>query len=1454
MMYPPRPSPTPRPQRWALLRPAAGLLILGLLLPLTASRPAGPDHERAEEPAPGDLGVLFEPGGILQDRNGDGHIDYLDVRLVLGGGFDAAVKAAAAEIAARLGYETMSFDPGLAVAWDRRVRRWEQPVVLVGLADDHLPLPAAAAPLLAGLGPGQGVLLALAPDETFPRGGAIVTGRDETGLLTAAGYLAARFPSVWRLDGTAWSEVGERVGRLLAQQAVPAAGVRLEGLVVDAFRDGIVRARVGLDFVTAGALDSARTVLEKKVPTSGPGRTTRTTRTGAPDTTSTRSTRTSAADTTAAVAQNRRERILTITDLEFTDLHRLELHLTAPRSEGTVDLLPRRPWPARSLRPAPAGPSPDFSLARLFEVGGLLRDSDQDWIPDQTMATILSDGTPAPFDLIDLAARIGLETAGIRLPLVRVVGQDERPARSGFPILYGTGRMHADRLARDRGITDLPAEAGVGYLRFVPEGFDGRNGLLLGGTDGTGLAAVTGYAATRMPWLWEYGKGNWQLVEVEDEVRRFFQARSAAGQVSLGLEKLDTWLNRLEGDDLAAIEVEMAAEQTPEELDGLLEELVKKHFPQAQTAIEVHPTGFGVGRPVFKEEVDFPWEVDTVRQALRDEVLPRLTPKSRGRIEIRISESPEVREQLAGEIRSLLTTRGVPDGSFDIEVLCAYKQGYSWLHDRVLPHLRDREVGRIEITYHTLRDSEEVRWQTIASATRWLQELYPIDAVLARELDIPDSLVTFHPTYQADPVYRVKVFDPEGGVLLEDTFDPRYVVRPFFDRFPEYESIRVTTGWLRVQVGSVVLLDRRIVTDPESFWDHLQSETYGKVIDYVMDLQEGRPSSNNAPYFDELRVDLTLSEPDYRLGVDEEVISSLEALHEDIYFETLTLFNRIGARWDAGSMSYPGRILPYLHQGAGAPGRARISLTGKERARPELVLTTTARGGEPERQRYALSDPGVPDPVLRGLEVEAGAEGVRRLLFEVTATDTTDRYEEYRDRSSEAAIDRTFRSTTLLEGMVGRLTGLHRAGLFEQDLAFDRVESLRFRITLEDSLTWCRLADLPRSRHPRDTTRPVLLDRDFRNQGQQIVPWEEPLDPAEAEAILARLNTFPDVRVWWAARSFLGHDVWVADLHPRLEGRLVSQAKLNALRPTLYLTGRQHANEISSTSHLLRLAELLASDPEWNRYLQKVNVVIHPVTNPDGAWLVDELHPENPDFMLHAGYLGALGVDATSGSRDPDGRYAEARVRPAVQAMWLPDIMLDLHGYPSHEWVQYFAGYSAWVRGRSGGQRSWWSPRGWFLPGFSWVDDERYPEITRAQFAVLDSLAAAITGQPEVDAMNRRLYARYAKYGRQDVEDFREYFHEGILVYQSLRGRRVSGNDPGNPRITWFSATTETPDELARGEWLGLMGTAGLAHTSALVRYLYDGEFETERETEEYQGGVLRKVNRKRPVLPAEKK
>ena len=1387
----------------------------------------------ADSPHLDDLRTLLDTGVVIQDRNGDGVADFLHVRLLLPRASGEAEVTAAANVAARLGFETSATDLGLAETVDPGAT-YDEPVILVGaLAMEASGAASELQELREALAPGQGLLLHLPAGERFRTGGVGLLGYDATGLLAAAEYLSSRYPAVWDPEGAGWREVAETVEDFLADRDWSDADVSLNRIVVERGRPGVARARITVDLPATvdlqevvRAFEGPDTVLPGTTVDTGGGASTGDTVRGEPTP-------------------------LEPSSLEFRDLHRLDIRLTSATESRTLPLRPRELWDTREDPAFRVGPDAEFSLADLYRVGGLFRDTNQDLVPDESSAFLSLDGSGAAGAVVDLATRLGLETAGLRLPLARVDAQEDDPSALGFPVLVGTDHYQIRRLREQGDLPGTELAPEEGFVQFVEGGFGERNALAVGGADDEGLEAATRWLARRAPFLWRYGKGEYRLADAQRAVRRFLQAKSESGQVALALTKLESWLGRMEEDPPERIQVELATREAPEELEELVEAMVRRRFPGSQVAVRSWPTGFGVGDTIFAQEWNLPWEVDEAREILESEVYPRLRPGGGATVELRLSEPPEIRTALEEEIRESLRDRGIEDG--EVHVLSAYKQGYSWIHDALLPRLRDRGVAAIDLTYHTLEESDEIRWQTIAAETRWLQEVYPFDAVLARELGISDTAVVFHPTRRKDPIYTFEARDTAGAVVLRETFNPHYVVRPFFELFPEYEQVRVTTGWMTASQGADTLVDRRVVTDPERFWNRLQTETYSEIIEYIMDSQDGDPAQDNAPFFDEFRVDLRLSEPDYRIGIDEETISSLEALHEDIFFETHTLFSLLGARYQT-SLRYPGRVLPFVDpSGAGEPGWARLSLTGKSRGAPELVLRTWQEGNpEPLYRQYGLGELPTEVPKLTGVVVADGDQGLRRIQLKVTVPDSVDRYQEFKDRSSEARIDQQFLNVELLEGMIASLRQLHDGGVMEEVLSWDRVDELALDFRLEDDSTYQRTVVLPRSTRPGSTDNPRLRAPGWRYDGQRLAQWETPMPPEESDSILARLATFPGVTAYYLTDSYLGHRVWAADFLLPQEAEYVSQAKLNALKPTLFVSGREHANEVSSTNHILRLGELLVTDSAYRALLDRVNVVLHPVANPDGAALAYRRQLVNPDHMLHAARPGALGVDATAGGWSEDPVYPEARARPMIREAWLPDIYLNPHGYPSHEWVQYFAGYSAWVRGRQVGPRDWWVPRGWFIPGFRWVEDDEHPEYKEAQFAILDSMAAAMTADPEMDAVNRRLYARYKKYGEQDRDGFTEYHYKGMAVNMALRGRESIGTGVTSPRITYFGVTTEAPDETARGEWMQLMGTMGLAHTSAALRYLARGEYEVEREAQAFREGVVRKVYRLRPVLPPE--
>ena len=371
--------------------------------------------------------------------------------------------------------------------------------------------------------------------------------------------------------------------------------------------------------------------------------------------------------------------------------------------------------------------------------------------------------------------------------------------------------------------------------------------------------------------------------------------------------------------------------------------------------------------------------------------------------------------------------------------------------------------------------------------------------------------------------------------------------------------------------------------------------------------------------------------------------------------------------------------------------------------------------------------------------------------------------------------------------------------------------------------------------------------------------WDTPIPPPEAYEILAKMSSFPEATVYKVGESYLGKDVWAMDLMPPMAASHRSQMKLTTMKPTVVYSARQHANEVSSTSHVLKLAEKLLTDAAFKAKLQKVNVVIHPITNADGAQLAYDLYKITPNHMLHAGYLGSLGVDMTSAQWESDGIYPESRIRPDIWRTWLPDIFLNPHGYPSHEWVQLFSEYAGWVRNRATESRDWWGMRGWFIPGFGYLDDPKFPRHKSAAFEIRERITRNINAAPQVRELNARAYDRYRRYGfAHDTENFKMDMTNDVLIYTALKGSKASAQAGDflqrQPKITIWTGGTEAPDETAHGDWMKLVATAGLQWDTAILDYLVEGKHRVERKGETFFGGAAMSLDRPRPPKPDDQK
>src|ERR1700735_1863853 len=133
----------------------------------------------------------FAIGWLLVDTNGDGIVDFINGKIVVPADPTAAENAAAANLAARLGFGTTGLTPPTVVSADHD--SGGGPRIFIGRAAGTL----------------KGFDLAADEGGVFAVGENLaVTGADDAGLLAAADAYAARAPYQWRGAGKKMGDIG----------------------------------------------------------------------------------------------------------------------------------------------------------------------------------------------------------------------------------------------------------------------------------------------------------------------------------------------------------------------------------------------------------------------------------------------------------------------------------------------------------------------------------------------------------------------------------------------------------------------------------------------------------------------------------------------------------------------------------------------------------------------------------------------------------------------------------------------------------------------------------------------------------------------------------------------------------------------------------------------------------------------------------------------------------------------------------------------------------------------------------------------------------------------------------------------------------------------------------------------------------------------------------------------
>src|SRR5262249_42073179 len=150
------------------------------------------------------------------------------------------------------------------------------------------------------------------------------------------------------------------------------------------------------------------------------------------------------------------------------------------------------------------------------------------------------------------------------------------------------------------------------------------------------------------------------------------------------------------------------------------------------------------------------------------------------------------------------------------------------------------------------------------------------------------------------------------------------------------------------------------------------------------------------PFHRDLDVEVWMSEPDFRIGVDEEMVSSLESLHEDLYFVTLDFFDALGRTTTKRRLAAPGKIFPIIHPDRpGQAGKVHILYAGNASTKPKLEISYKEKGIEkPTKLTRDLGKIETTAPTAYRAIVRA--DGISEVDFHVEAKD---------DREASRAAD-----------------------------------------------------------------------------------------------------------------------------------------------------------------------------------------------------------------------------------------------------------------------------------------------------------------------------------------------------------------------------------------------------------------------------------------------------------------
>ncbi|MEG1957867.1 MAG: M14 family metallopeptidase [Lachnospiraceae bacterium] len=835
---------------------------------------------------------------------------------------------------------------------------------------------------------------------------------------------------------------------------------------------------------------------------------------------------------------------------------------------------------------------------------------------------------------------------------------------------------------------------------------------------------------------------------------------------------------------------------------------LKKYFPK----VEFH--NYKGMKKIYEKEYAIPWEVEVFKDQLEQAVYPNIQAGDTISVCGALSEDKAVRDALVKEVKQVFLEREVKVK--DVQILCAYKQGLSWIEEIVIPKLAGKLIGSIEIYFQPFLPEGVDSWGDEDGATpsydntkadnpdkwydlpiRFLQELYPVEDILAKQLHVDREHIRFAAYNGMDELtYEFRAFDRNNQEIFTANYLAAYSERPYLDAYPQLGKVHPNTGYIKVVKNGNTICNHHLETDIERIWNIYQEEILPDCKEFVEKKMNGKVHADKQPFFSQLRLEIVASEPNYRLESREDIISSLDALHEDLYFVGTDYFKNYGIQHMGEILDAPGLILPVIRAGIGKPV-CKVTLFDQEAEQPCLV------SGEHIVTSMAMRE-----------QIQVYIQKLSYHNHEMTA--------HIRVNSPCEKLVSSF--TELLNqnvlGISSQLAGVHRMELNTHALG-SKEGSYQALIK-----PW------------RETVKTLdIQEIDWKEY--EVIGYEQYLD------IIEQLKQVPGIQVYKIADSYAGRDIYAVELLPKVGGYL-SRTKRITRFPSEIINARHHANEVSSTNAAFMLLKTLLTKKEYAQVPNKLNLVIVPMENVDGAAIHYELQKENPHWKFHVARFNAIGKEFYHEHFKPDTIHSEAQGFTWLWKRCLPDVVVDNHGVPSHEWEQPFSGYT------SPSFKGFWLPRS-LLYGYFWtVTGEEYMGNYTVNKKMEEVIADAIGKNEDIRSWNQEWMGRFEKYAHGFMPKlFPANYYKDMINYWIPFAYDAAHRYPSIrfPWITTVAYTSEVADETAQGEYLHLCANAHQTHDLAIIEMLMNSQCMMQEECRISDMEISVSCIRQRPIV-----